>query len=101
MFNIGQKIKILNIPDNNDCWGIPRDIVGACGIVVECPRRDYRGIPCFRLQICETKYSLYENTNWYFPSPDVDDYASIYGIVVVNRWNPMGYVPTCEPLKLP
>lgn len=108
MFTVGQSIKIIDTIDTPSCrefWGIPIELVGLTGVVITNDRRNYNDVPCFHLEISSS--GVYLGTRWYFPRPDAicpDDkrsYASLYEVIITNRWNPMNYVSPFKPLKLP
>lgn len=82
MYAIGTKIVVIKLPRDNEMWGLPDKVVGQSGTIVDLNDTYYR---------VEMENGRILN----FP---------LFGVLRpknFNRWNPMGYIPRTEPLKLP
>ena len=84
MFKKGLEVVIIGLPPRDEMWGLPMELVGLSGVIIS-----VEGNRC----IVRTNR---ENHHWTFPCD-----KSILQIVSKNKWNPLGYVPRLESLKLP
>ena len=84
MIKIGSEVRIVALPPNNGhLWAIPNYFIDRIGIVN---------------RMTEKHISVnIDGENWHFPP----DYRGVLELVIKNKWNPTGYVPRGERLKLP
>lgn len=84
MIKIGSEVRIVGLPPNNNySWAIPREFVDRIGIVMD----------------ITNKHIVVDigGQHWHFPP----DHRGVLELIIKNRWNPTGYVPRGERLKLP